>query len=81
MEEGRNTFKILAAKPKGKRSLGRPDSRWEDNIRLDLKEIGINIRHWIDSAQDMYYGRALELPNSISHGVKVVGKRKILKCI
>ena len=38
--------------PTGKRPLGRPVSRWEDNIRMDLKETGINTRNWVDSAQD-----------------------------
>ena len=52
MEEGRSAFKILTGKPTGKRYLGRPKSRWEDNIRLDLKEIGINAGNWVDSAQD-----------------------------
>ena len=37
MEEGRSAFKILTRTPKGKRSLGRPVSRWEDNITMDLK--------------------------------------------
>jgi hypothetical protein len=37
MEEGRSAFKILAGKPTGKRPLGRPRHRWEDNIRVDLK--------------------------------------------
>ena len=45
MEEGRNTFKILTGTPIGKRSLGRPRRRWEGNIRIDLKEIGINTRN------------------------------------
>ena len=36
MEEGRSVFKILTGKPKGKKRLGRPRRRWEDNIRLDL---------------------------------------------
>ena len=40
MEEGRSTFKILTGKPTGKRPLGRPRRRWEDNIRMDLEEIG-----------------------------------------
>ena len=40
--EGRSTFKILTGKPTGKRPLGRPTRRWEDNIRMDLEEIGIN---------------------------------------
>ena len=42
MEEGRSAFKILTGKPSGKRPLGRPRRRWEDNIRMDLKEIGNN---------------------------------------
>ena len=42
MEEGRSAFKILTGKPTGKRPLGRPRRTWEDNIRMDLKEIGIN---------------------------------------
>ena len=49
MEEGRSTFKILTGTPAGKRPLGRPRRRWEDNIRMDLKEIGINTRNWVDS--------------------------------
>ena len=45
MEESRSAFKILTGKPTGKRPLGRPRRRWEDNIRTDLKEIGINTRN------------------------------------
>ena len=41
-EKGRSVFKILTGKPRGKRPLGRPRRRWEDNIRMDLEEIGIN---------------------------------------
>jgi hypothetical protein len=51
MKECRSTFKILTGKPTGKRPLGRRRCRWEDNIRMDVKEIGINTRNWIDSAQ------------------------------
>ena len=57
MEEGRSAFKILTGKPTEKRPLGRPRRRWEDNIRMDLEEIGINAG--IDSAQDSNYWRAL----------------------
>ena len=54
MEEGRN------GKPTGKRPLGRPRHRWEDNVRMDLEEIGVNAGNWVDSAQDTnYYWRAL----------------------
>ena len=52
-------FKILTCKPTGKRPLGRPRRRWEDNIRTDLEEIGINVGNWVDSAQDTNYWRAL----------------------
>jgi hypothetical protein len=40
MEEGRKVYKILVGKPKGRRPLGRPMYRWEDRIRIDLREIG-----------------------------------------
>ena len=59
MEKARSAFKILTGKPTGKRSLGRPRLRWEDNIRMDLKEIGINTRNLVDSAHDMDYWRVL----------------------
>ena len=42
MDKGRSAFKILTGKPTGKRPLGRPRRRYEDNIRIDLEEIGIN---------------------------------------
>ena len=48
MEEGRSAFKILTDKPTGKRPLGRPRRRWEDNIRMDLEEIGISAGNWVD---------------------------------
>ena len=59
MEEGRSAFKVLRGKPTGKRPLGRPRRRWEDNIRMDLEEIGINAGSWVDSAQDRNNRRAL----------------------
>ena len=40
MGEGRGVHKLLVGKPEGKRPLGRPRSRWEDNIKLDLQEVG-----------------------------------------
>ena len=43
----------------GKRYFGRPRRRWEDNIRMDLEEIGINGENWVDSAQDRDYWRSL----------------------
>ena len=59
IEEGRSPFKILTDKPTGKRRLGRTRHRWEDNIRMDVKEIVVNMRNWVDSAQDRDYWRAL----------------------
>ena len=59
MEEGRSSFKTLTGKPTGKRPLGRPRRRWEDNIRMELEEIGINAGNLVDSGQDRNYWRAL----------------------
>ena len=59
IEESRSAFKVLTGIPAGKRPLGRPGRRWEDNIRMDLKEIVINMRNWVGSAQDRDYWRAL----------------------
>jgi hypothetical protein len=60
--EDSSVFKILTGKPKGKRPLGRPWSRWEDNIRMDFKEklVDTNTRNWVDSAQDRNYWKTLE---------------------
>ena len=55
MEEGRSVFIILTVKI----YLQRPRCRWEDNIRMDLKEIGINTRDWADSAHYRAYWRAI----------------------
>ena len=59
MEEDRSSFKILTGKPTRKRPLVRPRRRWEDNIRMALKEIGINTRNCVDSAQGRDCWRAL----------------------
>jgi hypothetical protein len=42
MGEGRGVYRVLVGRPKGKRPLGRPRHRWEDNIKMDLGEIGID---------------------------------------
>ena len=59
MEEGRIVFKILTGTPIGKGPLGRPRRRWKDNIRIDINEIGIITRNWVDLAQDRPYMKAL----------------------
>ena len=61
MEEGRSAFKILTDKPTGKRPLVRPRRIWENNIRMDLEEIGINACNLVDSAQNRDYWRALAI--------------------
>jgi hypothetical protein len=52
MEEGRSVYRVLVGRPEGKRPLGKPRRRWEDNIKVDLKEIGIDGVNWIRLAQD-----------------------------
>ena len=59
MEKGRSAFKILIGKPAGKRPEGRPKRRWEDYVRMDLKEVYNHTRNLVDSAQDRGYSRAL----------------------
>ena len=52
MEKVRSVFKILTGTITGKRLLGRPRHRWENSIRMDLEEIGVNMKNWNDLAQD-----------------------------
>ena len=59
MEKGRTAFNILTGTPTGNKHLEIPKRIWEDNIRMDLKEIGIITRNWVHSTQDMDYWRAL----------------------
>ena len=57
IEESRSAFKVLTGIPAGKRR--RPRRRWEENIRMDLKEIVINMRNWVDLTQGRDSWRAL----------------------
>ena len=59
MGEGRGVYRVLVGKPEGKRPLGRPRRRWEDNIRTDLQEVGLGYEDWIGLAQDRERWRAL----------------------
>ena len=52
MEERRGVYRVLVGKPEGKRPLGRPRFRWEDNIKIDLQEVGCGVMDWIGLAQD-----------------------------
>jgi hypothetical protein len=58
MGVGRAFCRVLVGKPEGKRPLGRPRRRWEDNIKMDLREIGIDGANWIQLAQDRVQWRA-----------------------
>jgi hypothetical protein len=59
MGEDRNVYRVLMGKPEGKRPLGRPRPRWEDEIRMDLREIGWGSVNWIQLAQDRDRWRVL----------------------
>jgi hypothetical protein len=52
MKEGRSAYRILVERPEGKRPYGRPRRRWDDNVMMDLREIGIVGAKWIRLAQD-----------------------------
>jgi hypothetical protein len=58
MGEGRVVYRVLAGRPEGKRPLGRRRRRWEDNIKMDLRERGIDRANWIQLAQDRVQWRA-----------------------
>jgi hypothetical protein len=55
----RGEYRVLVGKPEGKRHIGGPRHRWEDNIKMDLQEIDLVVVDWIDLAQDRGMGRAL----------------------
>ncbi|KAJ4428630.1 hypothetical protein ANN_24675 [Periplaneta americana] len=58
MGESRNAYRMLVGRPEGIRPLGRPRRRWEDNIKMDLREVGNDGRDWINLAQDRVQWRA-----------------------
>jgi hypothetical protein len=58
MGEGRSVYRVLVGRPEGKRPLGRPRRRWEDNIKMGLREIGIDGANWVRLAQDRVQWRA-----------------------
>ena len=59
MGDGRGVHRVLVGKPEGKRPLGRPRRRWEDNIKMDLEEVGGGCEDWMELAQDRDRWRAL----------------------
>ncbi|KAJ4440878.1 hypothetical protein ANN_10725 [Periplaneta americana] len=58
MGESRNAYSVLVGRPEGKRPLGRRRRRWEDNIKMDLREVGYDNRDWINLAQNRDRWRA-----------------------
>jgi hypothetical protein len=52
MGESGDVYKVLVGKPEGKRPLGTPRHRWEDNIKMDLQKVGCEVMDWIDVAQE-----------------------------
>jgi len=52
MVEGRGVYRVLVGKPGGKKPLGKPRRRWEDNIKMHLQEVGCGVMDWIELAQD-----------------------------
>jgi hypothetical protein len=59
MREGRGVYRVLVEKSEGKRPMGRPRRRWEDDTKMDLQEVGCGGMDWIDLAQDRVRWRAL----------------------
>ena len=59
MGEGRGVYRVLVGKPEGKRPLGRPRRRWEDNIKKDIQEMGGSFGDWMELAEDRDRWRTL----------------------
>jgi hypothetical protein len=57
-KEGRGVYRVLVGSLEGNRPLGRPRRRWEDNIKMDVREIWIDVANWIQMAQDRVQWRA-----------------------
>jgi len=58
-EERRDVYRVLVGKPEGKIPFGRPRNRWDNNIKMDLQEVGCGSMEWIELAQDRDRWRAL----------------------
>jgi hypothetical protein len=66
----RSAYRVLVGKAEGRRPLGRPRHRWEDNIKTDLRELGCGCVDWIGLAQDRDRWRVLECGNEPSGSIK-----------
>ena len=68
--ERRGVYRVLVGKDEGKRQLGRPRRRWEDNIKMDLQEVGCRGIDWIELAQDRQVASTCECGNEPSGSIK-----------
>jgi hypothetical protein len=75
MDEGRGVYRVLVERPEGKRPLCRPRRRWEDNIKMDLRETGIHEVNWIGLAQDKS-----PVAGFCEHGDEPSGSIKVAGC-
>jgi hypothetical protein len=66
MGEERGVYRVMVGRPEGKRPLGRPKRRWEDNIKMDLQEVGRGCGDWMEVAGTCEYG--YELSGSVKRG-------------
>ncbi|KAJ4435473.1 hypothetical protein ANN_18089 [Periplaneta americana] len=87
MGESRNAYRVLVGRPEGKRPLGRPRRRWEDNMKMDLREVGYDDRDWINLAQDRDQWRAyvraamnLRANRWCTRGIDLLASQHIEKC-
>ncbi|KAJ4445601.1 hypothetical protein ANN_12283 [Periplaneta americana] len=78
MGESRNAYRVLVGRPEGKRSLGRPRRRWEDNIEMDLREVGYDGRDWINLAQDRDQWRAYVRAAMNLRSLMLAGNERVL---
>jgi hypothetical protein len=69
MGESRGGYRVLVGKPEGKRPLGRPRPRWENNIKMDLQKVGYELMDWFDVAQDR--DRCRLLVNAVMMNLRV----------
>ncbi|KAJ4426496.1 hypothetical protein ANN_27310, partial [Periplaneta americana] len=78
MGESRNAYRVLVGRPEGKRRLGRPRRRWEDNIKMYLREVGYDDRDWINLAQEQEFWDSDETKINLfgSDGAHRVWKKK-----
>jgi hypothetical protein len=70
MGEERGVHRVLVGKPEGNGPLGRPRRRWEDNVKMDLQEVGEGCGDWMDLAQDRDRWRELEYGKETSGSIK-----------